>query len=74
MESHRLTSLIKMVNQIAENNMYVGDEAEAAQIVATHLRKFWARSMKQQIIEYHQQDGSKFLPVADQAVELIIGP
>ena len=73
MGNHQLTSLIKMVNQIAENNTHIGDEAEAAQMVADHLGKFWARSMKQQIIDYRQQDGSQLLPVADQAIVLMAG-
>lgn len=71
MGNHQLTSLIRMVNQIAANNTHIGDESEAAQMVANHLGKFWARSMKQQIIEYREHDGSELLPVANQAIQLI---
>ncbi|MCV6612813.1 MAG: formate dehydrogenase subunit delta [Amphritea sp.] len=73
MGNHQLNSLIKMVNQIAANNTHIGDEAEAAQMVASHLGKFWARSMKQQIIEYRENDGSELLPVANQAIQLMAG-
>ena len=46
--SSQLDSLIRMVNQIAANNTHRGDTA--AEYVHTHLKKFWARSMKRQII------------------------
>lgn len=71
MANHQLTSLIKMANQIAANNTHIGDDAEAAAMVANHLTKFWARSMKQQIIAYQQNDGSELLPIASQAIELM---
>ncbi len=67
--SSQLDSLIRMVNQIAANNTHRGDTA--AEYVHTHLKKFWARSMKRQIIAYLQQDGSELLPLARQAVELL---
>ena len=65
--SSQLDSLIRMANQIAANNTHRGDTA--AEYVQTHLKKFWARSMKRQIIAYLQQDGSELLPLARQAVE-----
>jgi len=67
--SSQLDSLIRMVNQIAANNTHRGDTA--AEYVHIHLKKFWARSMKRQIITYLQQDGSELLPLARQAVELL---
>ncbi|MEH6577827.1 MAG: formate dehydrogenase subunit delta [Amphritea sp.] len=71
MGNHQLASLIKMANQIASNNTHIGDETEAAEMVANHLSKFWARSMKQQIIEYKESDGSELLPVASLAIGLM---
>ena len=65
--SSQLDSLIHMANQIAANNTHRGDSA--AEYVHMHLKKFWARSMKRQIIAYIQQDGSELLPSARQAVE-----
>lgn len=71
MTGHQLTSLIKMVNQIAANNSYIGDQDAEAEMVANHLRKFWARSMKQQIKSYLESNGSELSAVAKQAVSLI---
>ncbi|MGM8851927.1 formate dehydrogenase subunit delta [Salinicola halophyticus] len=60
--------LIKMVNQIGANNLHHGDDAQAAELVATHLKKFWARSMKRQIIDYADTDGSELSPVSRLAI------
>ncbi|WP_104203044.1 formate dehydrogenase subunit delta [Billgrantia saliphila] len=67
MSRSQLDSLIHMANQIAANNVHYGDAA--AERVSTHLKKFWARSMKRQIVDYLREDGSKLSPVARQAVE-----
>jgi formate dehydrogenase subunit delta len=68
MANHQLTSLIKMANQIAANNTHIGDDTAEATMVAEHLTKFWARSMKAQITDYLNEDGSELLPVAKQAI------
>ncbi|WP_432474484.1 formate dehydrogenase subunit delta [Amphritea sp. HPY] len=68
MGNHQLTSLIKMANQIAANNTHIGDDAAEAKMVADHLTKFWARSMKAQITDYLKEDGSELTPIAKQAV------
>ncbi|WP_296055301.1 formate dehydrogenase subunit delta [uncultured Amphritea sp.] len=68
MGQHQLNSLIKMANQIAANNTHIGDETAEAEMVANHLSKFWARSMKAQIRDYLESDGSELLPIARQAV------
>jgi formate dehydrogenase subunit delta len=64
----QLEHLIKMINQIGANNLHQGEGDEAADMVATHLKKFWARSMKKQIIEYAQSDGAELSPVSKLAV------
>ena len=38
-------------------------------MVATHIKKFWARSMKQQIINYAESDGLELSPVSRLAVK-----
>ncbi|SDL60557.1 formate dehydrogenase subunit delta [Modicisalibacter muralis] len=68
MSHSQLDMLIQMANQIADNNTHHGSDAAAAHYVATHLHKFWARSMKQQIIGYHDDDGNRLTPVARLAV------
>ncbi|MDO6561950.1 formate dehydrogenase subunit delta [Amphritea sp. 1_MG-2023] len=71
MGNHQLTSLIRMANQIAANNTHIGDEIAEAEMVANHMTKFWARTMKVEIKAYLQQDGSELLPIAQKAVSLL---
>lgn len=66
--SDQLHHLIKMINQISANLDH-GDKDKAAQDVVGHIKKFWARSMKQQIIEYADADGSELNPVSALAVQ-----
>ncbi|AFT71207.1 Formate dehydrogenase delta subunit [Alloalcanivorax dieselolei B5] len=69
MSEHGLQHLIKMVNQISVNMAAQGGEDQAAEQVAGHLKKFWARSMKEQIIDYAERDGSELAPLSKRAVE-----
>ncbi|PCM44195.1 formate dehydrogenase subunit delta [Marinobacter sp. ANT_B65] len=50
MKDQELNNLIKMLDQIIANNLHHGDDDKVAGVAADHLHKFWARSMKQQII------------------------
>jgi formate dehydrogenase subunit delta len=74
MSDQQLQNLIKMINQISINNLHHGDEDKAADIVATHIRKFWARSMKQQIIDYAESDGIELSAVSRLAVKRLAEP
>ncbi|PHR89484.1 MAG: formate dehydrogenase [Leeuwenhoekiella sp.] len=69
MSDQQLQNLIKMINQISDNNLHHGDEGEAAGVVANHIRKFWARSMKQQISDYAMSDGAELNAISRMAVE-----
>lgn len=51
MSDQQLNNLIKMLDQIIANNLHHGDENKVTDVAADHLHKFWARSMKQQIID-----------------------
>ena len=62
--------LIHMVNQIAENNQYNGLE-KAALVTSVHLQKFWARSMKEDIKEYLQNDGGGLSDTSKAAIILL---
>ncbi|MFP3976658.1 formate dehydrogenase subunit delta [Marinobacter sp. KMM 10035] len=55
MSDQQLNNLIKMLDQIIANNLHHGDDEKVTDIAADHLQKFWARSMKQQIIAYANQ-------------------
>lgn len=68
MSATELDHLIKMVNQIADN-IAIGDaDAVTAPKVAHHIKLFWARPMKEQIIEYAAKDGERLNAVAKIAV------
>ncbi|GGB96198.1 hypothetical protein GCM10011352_22880 [Marinobacterium zhoushanense] len=56
--------LIKMINQIALNNISAGDESEVASVVASHVKKFWSRRMKDQLFDYLEQGGEELHPAA----------
>lgn len=63
----QLHHLIRMANQIGANAPTLNDE-DAVDFVVQHLRKFWARSMKQQIAEYASAGGEDLSPIALAAV------
>lgn len=52
MSDPQLNNLIKMLDQIIANNRHHGDDDKVTNVAADHLHKFWARSMKQQVIVY----------------------
>lgn len=62
--------LIHMVNQIAENNQHGGQE-KAANATSTHIQKFWARSMKEDIIAYFNSDGSDLSDTSKAAIKML---
>ena len=68
--SNQLDHLIQMINQIAENNRAY-EEHEAAERVANHIKRFWARTMKADLAAYYQSGGQALDPVARQATELL---
>lgn len=74
MSDDQLHHLITMVNQISANLHHAGSEDEAAGAVAGHLKKFWARSMKQMIIDYAEQDGSELSELSRKAVASLQKP
>ena len=73
MSHNQLDTLIHMVNQIAANNGAYESE-EAATRVASHLKRFWARSMKKMIIEYLETGGEDLSPIAKMAVTKLPQP
>ncbi|ARN75970.1 formate dehydrogenase subunit delta [Oceanicoccus sagamiensis] len=69
--SSELDHLIKMINQIASNIAIGENDTVASEKVADHIRRFWAKSMKQQIISYVEQGGDQLQPAAIAAVRLL---
>ena len=66
--SAELDHLIKMINQIADNIAIGDNDAVTAPKVADHISRFWARPMKEKIIEYASADGEQLNAVAKIAV------
>ena len=64
MSDQQLTNLIKMIDQIIANNLHHGDDDQVTDVAAGHLQKFWARSMKQQVIAYANQSPAQLSPLA----------
>ena len=64
----QLGSLIKMANQIADNVPVDLNEIERIDATANHVQRFWARSMKRQIVDYVRRDGSELSQIAQSAI------
>lgn len=59
MSTSQIQHLISMINQISSNNNYKKTDEETAEFVANHIKNFWARSMKKEILHYAAEDGSE---------------
>jgi len=65
-------SVIKMSNQIADNiGLHLSTE-QAADKVLNHIRLFWAKSMKEDLITYYQKGGGLLRDTTKLAVEKLI--
>lgn len=69
MMSQQYKNLIRMVNQIAANLHHGRSDEMTIEETSTHLEKFWARSMKANIIESLSDSDNGLTPLARQAVE-----
>jgi len=68
MSNLQLNNLVKMLDQIIANNRHHGDDNTVADIAADHLQKFWARSMKQQIIAHAHDNPTALSALARAAI------
>lgn len=71
MDSHQLTSMISMANQIAANLPHDQSQEECDKAVANHLKRFWSRGMKQQIRDHLSAGGAGLSDDAKRALALI---
>lgn len=66
--------LVKMANEISQFFATESAPAQAANDVATHLRRFWEPRMRRQIVSYYEeQRGEGLDDLARQAVALLAG-
>ncbi|TWX63540.1 formate dehydrogenase subunit delta [Colwellia demingiae] len=63
----KLTNIIKMSNQIADNIGLHLDSDQAVDKVVNHIQLFWAKSMKHDLITYYQNDGNLLNEISQQA-------
>jgi formate dehydrogenase subunit delta len=71
MAGTELQHLIKMMNQISDNMALTENDELAAARVADHIKRFWARSMKEKIISYASSDGEMLQGVSMAAIRLL---
>lgn len=64
--------LIKMANQIGAFFDGEPDKTLATNEVASHLKRFWAPTMRQQLIDYNRaHNGAELLPLVKNAVVIV---
>lgn len=64
----QIEKLITMANQVGDFFGAHPDQTLAKKEIASHLKKFWAAPMRQQIIAYAKQQGAGLNPVVLGAV------
>jgi len=65
-------NLVRMANDIAENLGHGAiDDAAAAEQVASHIRRFWARGMKAELKNCVSSNAHNLSAVAARAVTLL---
>jgi formate dehydrogenase subunit delta len=67
-EQETPASLVRMANQIASNAEHK-PHAEAVDVVATHLREFWAPSMRERLLDHVDAGGEGLSALARDAVQ-----
>ncbi|MEM7081183.1 MAG: formate dehydrogenase subunit delta [Pseudomonadota bacterium] len=67
----RVDKLVRMAQQIADNNSFTPDVDVVAAKVADHIQRFWDPRMKQQIIDYANSGEAQLTQVVTRAVSLI---
>ncbi len=62
-------ALIKMANEIASNIAPGRSQEQAAIMMTDHIVRFWAISMKLQIIDCLETENNQLEPTATQAIQ-----
>jgi len=62
-------NLIKMANQIGDFFRAYPDSEQAKQDIASHIKRFWSKAMRQELMAYvNQGHGSDLQPIVDAAI------
>jgi formate dehydrogenase subunit delta len=65
-------SIIKMCNQIASNVGGHLSTEQAADKTLNHIYLFWAKSMKENLVDYYRNDGELLNEISSLAIEKMI--
>ena len=69
MSGQQIDHLVKMANQIALNFGSERDLNHAAAKTREHLKKFWTRDMRGQLVAYADDGGADLSPCLQQMLE-----
>jgi formate dehydrogenase subunit delta len=72
MATAEVEQLIKMVNQIARNVAVGESDQRIIEKTAGHIQRFWAASMKREILHYVECDEEGLEPLALAAVQQLL--
>ncbi len=64
----KIEQLITMANQIGRFFKSTPDPEEAKKDIAMHLKRFWALTMRLQLIEHAQNEGAGLEPIVKDAI------
>jgi formate dehydrogenase subunit delta len=64
----KIEQLTTMANQIGTFFKSAPDTEEAKKDIAMHLKRFWALSMRLQLIEHAQNEGAGLEPIVKDAI------
>ncbi len=68
MTAKQIDHLVKMANQIARNLSAGRESEETARLTAEHLRKFWTRDMRKQLLALPADDTDPLSPDVRRAI------
>jgi formate dehydrogenase subunit delta len=69
--SSELMHLVKMINQISDNQPKQIAMEDAAKNVANHINRFWAKPMRQKLLKEASQLDELLTPVSLEAIKTI---
>lgn len=66
----KIENLVSMANQIGDFFKSFPDQVQAKKDIAQHLERFWASSMRDQILAYvNNQNGEGLEPIVCEAIK-----
>lgn len=63
-----INHLVKMANQIGQFFEAEPDQTQAAQDIASHIKRFWDPRMRKAIVTYVETDGKELKDIVNTAI------